>query len=121
MTSTNDPNLDAEDKILIQTMRKTLTECFLSIVNGIKENGQSLNSEIDEILWNIYVFLDGLVKLEDFESDNELARNILDLYSDILVHNYEQSKTSISGYGAPSANYQGQSPFSSKLRESLLK
>lgn len=63
LTSTFDPNLDAEDKILIQTMRKTLTECFLSIVNGVKENGQSLNEGIDEILWNIYVFLDNLVKL----------------------------------------------------------
>ncbi len=89
MTSTFDPNLDAEDKALIQTMRKTLTECFLSIVNGIKEKSQSLDYKIDEILWNIYVFLDGLVKLEDFESDFELARNILDLFTDILVHNYE--------------------------------
>jgi len=39
LTSTFDPNLEAEDKILIQSMRKTLTECFLSIVNGVKENG----------------------------------------------------------------------------------
>lgn len=58
LTNTLDPNIDFEDKVLIQTMRKTLTECFLSIVNGIKENSTSLNPEIDEILWNIYLFLD---------------------------------------------------------------
>jgi hypothetical protein len=106
LTSTFEPNLDAEDRYLIQIMRKTLTECFLSIVNGIKENVKDLNPEIDEILWNIYVFLDSLLKLEDFEPDIELARNILDLYSDILVFNYEQSKINVSGNGAPSANYQ---------------
>ena len=43
LNSTIDPKFDAEDKALIQIMRKTLIECFLSIVNGIKDNGKKLN------------------------------------------------------------------------------
>ena len=42
-TSTNNPDLDVEDKVLIHTMRKTLVECFLSIVNGLKEDGSKVN------------------------------------------------------------------------------
>jgi len=79
----------------VQLLRKSLVEAFMSMINGIKSPGdENLNNNnvqapfddgLFEHIRTMFFYLERLVGLPDLELDLDLARQILDLYCDIVM------------------------------------
>ena len=99
----------AEQRAQIHALRSSLVDAFLSIVNGLKgpgddesratagANGNSPYTELDgkthKHVTNMFFYLETLVGRDDLETSNaELARQIIDLYSDIVVLNFGETR-----------------------------
>jgi len=94
-----DPNLPAEDQRHVHLLRQSLVDAFMSIINGIKSpsfsdentnyNNQTPANQFDDLTFehirNMFFYLEKLVSMDDLEIDCDLARQILDLYCDIVM------------------------------------
>jgi len=92
-----DPNLPPEDIAHVHELRHALIDAFMSIINGIKSpddhgdltNGGSASGAADDQLVgsirNMFFYIERLVTLKDLRVDPELAKQILELYCDIVV------------------------------------
>jgi len=91
-----DPSLPPEDITHIHELRHALIDAFMSIVNGIKSPddqtdlaGSDPSGAADDRLVgsirNMFFYIERLVTLPDLRVDAELAKQILELYCDIVV------------------------------------
>ena len=92
-----DPSLPAEDIAHIHELRHALIDAFMSIVNGIKSpddrtdlagSGDASSAADDRVVGsirNMFFYIERLVTLPDLRVDPELAKQILELYCDIVV------------------------------------
>lgn len=92
-----DPSLPAEDAAHVHELRHALIDAFMSIVNGIKSPddqgdlaagaGQSgaADDQLVGSIRNMFFYIERLVTLRDLRVDPELAKQILELYCDIVV------------------------------------
>jgi hypothetical protein len=97
-----DPRLPPEDVTNIHELRHALIDAFMSIINGIKSpdddadlaqgSGNSSSSpgnandeQVIASIRNMFFYIERLVTLEDLRIDPELAKQILELYCDIVV------------------------------------
>lgn len=80
-----------DDRKMIHDIRKSLCEAFTSIINGTIEpcqaNVLSLEQQriIVEQFTNIFYYVDSLLGLQDLVLDVEMAKQILDLISDVVT------------------------------------
>jgi hypothetical protein len=92
------PNLPAEDATNMHELRQALIDAFMSIINGIKSpddqanlaHGSNASSSANDeqvigSIRNMFFYIEKLVTLEDLRIDPELAKQILELYCDIVV------------------------------------
>lgn len=95
-----DPNMPPEDQRNIHLLRQSLVDAFMSIINGIKSpsfsdentnynNQNQAPNQFDDVTFehirNMFFYLEKLVSMDDLEIDSDLARQILDLYCDIVM------------------------------------
>lgn len=94
--STSTEDMQQEDAKNIHDMRNALIDAFTSIINGIKSPQDiqiSLTDHemIQSSIVNMFYFIEGLMKKDDLSVNPELARQVLDLYSDIVMLQYNDS------------------------------
>ena len=90
--SSVDKNMPIEDQQNIHDLRQSLIDAFLSIINGIK-SPPSQSVQVSQVqsqlthssIHNMFFYLEGLMQLADLSVNHEFARQILDLYSDIVM------------------------------------
>jgi len=81
-------SLPVDDQKQIHALRESLIDAFISIINGIKSPGESslvnlgcLNDHIK----NMFFYLEKLITLPDLQINGEVAKQIIDMYSDIVI------------------------------------
>ena len=96
-----DQNLPVEDKKNFHDLRQALIDAFMSIINGIKSprSGDDRNlANSDDIpapnsfedltfdqIKNMFYYVEKLMSLDDLNVNSEIAKQILDLYCDIIM------------------------------------
>jgi hypothetical protein len=92
-----DPSLPPEDAAHVHELRHALIDAFMSIVNGIKSPddqtdlasgggaGGAADDQVVGSIRNMFFYVERLVTLPDLRVDPELAKQILELYCDIVI------------------------------------
>jgi hypothetical protein len=117
-----DHRLPKEDQQQIHELRRALIDAFMSIINGIKSphvdqallapNGLDPNGVNDltfKHIQNMFFYVEGLIGRDDLQITSELAKQILDLYCDIVMLMLQDSS------GVPLHNH---NEFAQQLRRS---
>jgi len=84
-------SIPVEEQKNFHDLRQSLVDAFMSIINGIKTPASETDLSNDDrkgttdSISNMYYYLDGLISLEDLQISVEFARQILDLYCDIVL------------------------------------
>lgn len=92
-TAPIDLNLPSEDVAHIHNLRQALIDAFMSIINGIKSPAEGhepiMSNTVDDMtissIRNMFFYLEKVMTLEDLQVNAELAKQILDLYCDIVI------------------------------------
>lgn len=83
------PSIPIEDQKLIHDLREALIDAFISIINGIKSphDGSSMvdHQHLDGHIKNMFFYLEKLMTLKDLSINGEIAKQIIDMYSDIVI------------------------------------
>lgn len=82
-----------EDRRNINNLRQSLIDSFMSIINGIKcpydDMGRTFTEEEKmehfSQIRTMFFYLESLMNLEDLETNVEMAKQIIDLYCDIVM------------------------------------
>ena len=82
------PHLPPEEQQCFHELRQAIVDSFVSIINGIK-SPQTENQPIGDLasqnISNMFFYIESLMGLGDLKITIDLAKQILDLYSDILL------------------------------------
>ena len=114
-------NAPIEDQKPVHELREALVESFISILNGIKSPQDNaglevqMTNDLNEQIKTMFFYLEKLLTLSDLRVDAEMAKQIIDLYSDIIILQVDDQRA-----GLTDAEARAALAFTQTVRDSHL-